>query len=113
MLLRPGGETVRLNVYSQELITDAPGPGERVTTGGLPLNVAEGLQQKADTGVIYSAVRMFLHSSDRLHARLGDDDRSAITFWLPKSRRRREVLARTFEALARLVREAPAETGLD
>jgi hypothetical protein len=41
-----------------------------------------------------------------------DDDRSAVTFWLPKSQDRREALALTFEEMARVVRAAPPETGL-
>ena len=40
---------MRINVYSQEL-----------TTG------VEAVRQKADTGVVYSAVRLYLHSSDKL-----------------------------------------------
>ncbi len=42
-----------------------------------------------------------------------DDDRSGITFWLPKSRARRELLAKAFERMAAHIREAPPETGLD
>jgi hypothetical protein len=87
---------MRINVYSQELTNET------------------GIEGKtADTGVYYSAVRLFLHSSPLLHHPPKDDDRSAITFWLPQSPDRRESLAKTFEELARLVREAPSETGLD
>jgi hypothetical protein len=42
-----------------------------------------------------------------------DDDRSAVTFWLPKSKHRREELALAFENMARMVRSATDETGLD
>lgn len=42
-----------------------------------------------------------------------DDDRSAVTFWLPKSQERREALARAFEEMAAKVRDARPETGLD
>ncbi len=87
---------MRINIYSQELTDEV----ELVT-------------EKAGTGVIYSAVRIFQHSSDRLHDRPGDDDRSAVTFWLPKNQTRREKLARAFEKMAQLIREAPRETGLD
>ena len=62
---------------------------------------------------MYHAVQLMLHSSPMLHHPPQDDDRSAVTFWLPKSTARRESLAQTFEALARMVREAPPETGLD
>ena len=87
---------MRMNVYSQELTDET-----------------ELITKEADTKVVYSAVRMFLHSSERLHNHEGDDDRSAITFWLPKSNERRMALAHTFEVLADLVRKAPQETGLD
>lgn len=88
---------MRVNVYSQEL------------TGETEL-----IEQEAGTGIVYSAVRMVLHSSERLHHPPGaDDDRSAVTFWLPKSPGRREDVARAFEHMADLVRAARPETGLD
>lgn len=87
---------MRVNVYSQELTDEV-----------------ELVRQQSNTGITYSAVRMFLHSSDRLHHPPQDDDRSAITFWLPKSKNRRWQLARAFEAMATLVLEAPDEDGLD
>jgi hypothetical protein len=108
---------MRLNVYSQELITaDADRPWSNEPTPALksvPLSVIDLVTQEADTGITYSAVRLFLHSPEQLHARQRDDDRSAITFWLPKSRQRREFLAKTFEDLARMIHDAPDETGLD
>lgn len=87
---------MRINVYSQEL-TDEVQVEEKVS----------------NTGLIYTAVRFILHSSHLLHHPPKDDDRSGITFWLPKSRMRREELAKTFELMAKRVREAKAETGLD
>lgn len=87
---------MRINVYSQE-ITDEVGRVEKVS----------------NTGLTYSAVQFILHSSEKLHHPPADDDRSAVTFWLPKSPDRREALARTFEQAAALVRSAPPETGLD
>ncbi len=87
---------MRINVYSQELT-------DEVKT----------IEKEADTGVVYSAVQMILHSHHFLHNEPGDDDRSAVTFWLPKSSRRREILAQTFEEMAKRVREAKPETGLD
>ncbi len=87
---------MRVNVYSQEL-TD-----EVIT-----------LQKESNTGLVYSAVQFILHSSERLHHPPQDDDRSAITFWLPKSEERRESLALAFEKMAKEVRKAPPETGLD
>jgi len=94
---------MRLNIYSQELITD----GE---TGFTAVEVVE---QVANTGLVYSAVRLFLHSSERLHHPPADDDRSALTFWLPKTAARREVLAQTFEVMANMIRASRPEAGLD
>ncbi len=87
---------MRINVYSQEL-TDEVGVVEK----------------ESNTGLVYSAVQFMLHSSPRLHHPPHDDDRSAVTFWLPKSSQRRETLAAAFEEAARLVRTARPETGLD
>lgn len=86
---------MRVNVYSQELTSEI-----------------QSLSKPSDTGISYPAVRLFLHSSSNLHNTATDDDRSAITFWLPKSKKRREVLAMTFEAMADAVRRA-ASGGAD
>lgn len=94
---------MRINVYSQELMTDPQPFRERVIR----------FEKQSNTGLVYSAVSLMLHSSDKLHHPPADDDRSAVTFWLPKSRERREELASTFEYMAHLVRHAPPETGLD
>ena len=87
---------MRINVYSQELTNE--------------INVIE---KESNTGLIYTAVQIMLHSSPMLHHPPQDDDRSAVTFWLPKSEHRREELASTFEAMAAAVRNANPETGLD
>jgi len=87
---------MRINVYSQELTDE--------------VNVIE---KQSNTGLIYSAVQLMLHSSDKLHHPPADDDRSAVTFWLPKSKERRESLARAFETMAAKVRQCSQETGLD
>jgi hypothetical protein len=86
---------VRINVYSQELTNEV-----------LPVS------KESNTGVVYHAAQLVLHSSPLLHHPPQDDDRSAITFWLPKSQRRREEMAKAFEEIARLFRNAP-EGGLD
>jgi hypothetical protein len=96
---------MRINVYSQELLCDPD-----VDAGE---TVVQLIAKEADNGVRYSAVRLYLHGSNRLHDTADDDDRSAITFWLPHSAERREVIARSFEELAGLVRQAPPEDGLD
>lgn len=93
---------MRINVYSQELLTEMTG-----------LRQLETVIKEADTGVTYSAVRMYLASPDELHHTFDDDDRSAITLWLPKTRERREWLAANLEVLAQMVLAAPPETGLD
>ena len=87
---------MRINVYSQELTDEV-----QVET------------KESNTGLVYTAVRMMLHSSPMLHHPPHDDDRSAITYWLPKSAERREQLAQTFERMAAEVRNAAPETGLD
>lgn len=87
---------MRINVYSQELTSEV-----RIICKG------------SNTGVVYHAVQLMLHSSPMLHHPPEDDDRSAVSFWLPKSERRREDLAQAFEQMAKLAREAPAVTGLD
>jgi hypothetical protein len=83
---------MRVNVYSQEL------------TGEVQLET-----KTSNTGRVYSAVRLMLHSSERLHNEPGDDDRSAVTFWLPRSGTRRENFAQALERAAKEVRNAPCE----
>lgn len=87
---------MRINVYSQELTSEV-----------------KLLEKKSNTGVVYSAVQIVLHSSDKLHHPPMDDDRSAVTFWLPRSKERREQLAEAFRGMASLVLSAIPETGLD
>jgi len=87
---------MRINVYSQEITAET----SLISKG-------------SNTGITYHAVQLILHSSPMLHHPPEDDDRSAVTFWLPKSRSRREMFAAALENMARLVRSAPEETGLD
>lgn len=87
---------MRINVYSQELTDEVCS-----------------VEKESNTGVVYSAIQFMLHSSDRLHHPPKDDDRSAVTFWLPKSTARREALAQLFERAAGHIRAAKPETGLD
>lgn len=61
---------MRINVYSQELTEEV----HRVS-------------KISNTGIEYVAVQFVLHSSPMLHHPPEDDDRSAVTFWLPKSSR--------------------------
>ena len=87
---------MRINVYSQEL-TD-----EVIVVDKL-----------SDTGIVYRAAQLVLHSSARLHRPPEDDDRSAVTFWLPRSPERREAMAKAFEKVAEVFRTAPAGIGSD
>lgn len=87
---------MRVNIYSQELTDEV-----------IRIN------KVSNTGIEYSAVQLILHSSENLHHPPEDDDRSAVTFWLPKSLERRESLAKAFNKMAEYVRCAPPETGLD
>ena len=73
---------MRVNVYSQELTDEV-------------LLVVK----PSNTGVTYHAAQLMLQSSPRLHPPPQDDDRSAVTFWMPKSPERREQMARAFERL--------------
>lgn len=87
---------MRINVYSQELTDEV-----------IQIN------KTSNTGVTYHAAQLVLHSTDKLHHPPRDDDRSAVTFWLPKSPGRRELMARAFERMAAIFREAPPASGLD
>jgi hypothetical protein len=92
---------MRLNIYSQELILN-----------GDPKTLELGYQ-KAGTDITYAYVRMHFHSSDRLHQPPLDDDRSAITFWLPKSKDKRFMLRSLFLRMAEMISMADEEIGLD
>lgn len=82
---------MRINVYSQELTKEV-----------LPVS------KKADTGITYYGIRLILASPDILHHTPGDDDRSAITFWIPNARSfKREHLAIVFDTMASLTRALP------
>lgn len=87
---------MRVNIYSQELTDEV-----------------ELVEQVSNTGAIYSGIRFYLHSSERLHHPPKDDDRSAITFWLPRSNERRLEMAMAFEQACTLMGFAKPETGLD
>jgi hypothetical protein len=87
---------MRINVYSQEL-TDEIAVVEKVS----------------NTGLTYTAIQMILHSSPVLHHPPLDDDRSAVTIWLPKSKSRRDALAATLRKMADEAENAKPETGLD
>lgn len=81
---------MRINVYSQELTAE----------------VVE-YTKVSNTGIIYRAAQIILHSTDRLHHPPDDDDRSAVTFWLPGSATRRLEIAAAFDKIASIFRNAP------
>ncbi len=62
---------MRMNIYSQELTKEVC-VVEKPTIG-----------PDGETR-IYKGVRMYLASPDILHHTPDDDDRSAITFWIPQ-----------------------------
>lgn len=66
-----------------------------------------------EEAITYHAAQLMLHSSPMLHHPPMDDDRSAVTFWLPKSKARREEMAAAFERIAEIFRTAPSGSGLD
>ena len=67
---------MRINVYSQELTDEVIH-----------------IEKQSNTGIVYHAAQLVLHSSPMLHHPPRDDDRSAVTFWLPRSAARREAVA--------------------
>jgi hypothetical protein len=82
---------VRTNVYSQELTKEV-----------------ELISKVADTGITYYGARMYLASPDILHHTEEDDDRSAITFWIPNNRTfTKRDLAKVFSDMAYLILNAP------
>ena len=88
---------MRMNVYSQELTSDV-GMVEKT-----------GTDDKGEQAT-FKGVRIYLVSPDTLHHTLEDDDRSAITFWLPGSAHRKSDLANALHAMAELVdREAAGD----
>lgn len=82
---------MRINIYSQELTKEV-----------------SHVSKKADTGIVYHGVRIYLASPDILHHTDADDDRSAITFWIPNSQSfTRKDLAAVFLDMAWLCGALP------
>lgn len=93
---------MRINVYSQELTSEVK----------MLSKESDGKISEGDP-ICYHAAQLMLHSSPMLHHPPMDDDRSAVTFWLPRSAARREEMAKAFERIAEIFRTAPSESGLD
>lgn len=83
---------MRVNVYSQELTDE----------------VVE-VKKASNTGIEYKAVQFVLHSSPMLHHPPADDDRSAVTFWLPQSRRGLHDLLKAFAKAVSIVNKELSE----
>jgi hypothetical protein len=82
---------MRINVYSQELTHEV-----------------KLISKEADTGVTYFGARMYLASPDILHHTEDDDDRSAITFWIPNATSfSKSDLAQLFYEMGDIIRRAP------
>jgi hypothetical protein len=81
---------MRVNVYTQELTDEV-----------------QGIEKVSNTGRVYYAAALFLHSSNKLHHPPADDDRSAVVFWIPENPARREAMAKAFEQIAAMFRAAP------
>lgn len=73
---------MRINIYAEEL-TDETTLVETV----------------ADTGRKFYGARIFLESSDKLHNTPEDDDRSAVTFWIPSTKVGQRAIADMFISL--------------
>jgi len=83
---------MRINVYSQELTKEI-----RIVN-----------KVAADTGILYFGVRLFLASPEILHNTPEDDDRSAITFWIPNAESfTKGDLVRVFMEMAKAVANCP------
>ncbi len=82
---------MRINVYSQELTAEV-----------------ELISKTSNTGRTYYGIRLYLASPDILHHTPDDDDRSAITFWVPRARSfTKRDLAEVFARCATLALDVP------
>lgn len=80
---------MRVHIYSQELEKEV-----------------KLISKVADTGIEYYGIQFMLASSERLHNTPEDDDRSAVTFWVPEATSfTPEDLAQLFEKAAYLARQ--------
>lgn len=86
---------MRINVYAEELT-----------------NETEVVTKQVDGRTFY-AVRLFLKSSEALHFNANDDDRSAITFWVPwiNGGNKHELLITMMHALVDCAKEAKFRDG--
>ena len=83
---------MRININSQELTDEA-----------------EIIEDVSKTGKVYTGIRFIFHSSPLLHHSPQDDDRSAVTFWLPKSPDRRMAFAKLLQEMSVKILDAKPE----
>lgn len=69
---------MRINVYAEEL-PDLPKPDESTVGKRPPMEVVI----KTVNQQLFYGIRLYLKSAPELHYGNSDDDRSAITFWVP------------------------------
>jgi len=88
---------MRINVYAEELTDEIELASKTVDAG-------------TDQERVFYGLRWFQHSSDKLHYSEDDDDRQAITVWVPwrrKSGHQIEFVADTLRRMADLVESIP------
>ncbi len=88
---------MRINVYSQELTSEVK-----------LISKASDASAPIGNPIVFHAAQLMLRSSPLLHHPPQGDDRSAVTFWLPSSKARREEMAQAFESIAEIFRTAPS-----
>lgn len=82
---------MRVNIYSQEF------------TDEIRVIAKEGENEKGERETFYG-IRLYFKSTDVLHHTATDDDRSAVTFWLPKSIHNKAIMANTFYTIGDLIK---------
>lgn len=90
---------MRINIYSQEI------------TNETAVVLKEGLNSEGAKET-FAGIRWFMHSPEILHHTLDDDDRSAVTIWLPRSEKRRQQLAATLHEMGEAVAAFAIEGGI-
>ncbi len=91
---------MRVNIYAEELTTDTEVVTSTVT------------DDEFGTRTFYG-IRFYLHSSDTLHHSPDDDDRSAVTLWVPWTRTKGHDFRKVDALLKTLRYQVVAAKGLD
>lgn len=84
---------MRVNLYGEELTEETELVSKTVT------------EKKFGTRTFYG-IRLYLHSPDVLHSDPEDDDRSAVTFWIPWSRENGHDFGTMYNIFAKLSNRA-------